>query len=145
MKKLSIRSRAPAASSPNVRRVMQANCAPDNALEVALRSALHRAGLRFRKSVRPVPDLRCTADVVFASRRACIFIDGCFWHGCPYHFSVPHTNSGWWREKIEDNKARDRRQRGALRREGWHVIRVWEHDLQNMPRVVSRIVRTVGT
>lgn len=144
MKRKSIRARAPAASSAHVRRVMTANYGGDLSPERTLRCALRNAGLRFLENVRPVADVRCTADVVFPRRRLCIFVDGCFWHRCPRHFKVPKTNSRWWREKIQDNKDRDSRQRSQLRSAGWRVIRVWEHQLTHIDRVVNRIRRAVS-
>lgn len=126
----SIRARAPRASSPLVRRVMQANTSRDTAPEVRLRSQLHRLGLRFRKDRRPEAAYKCSADVVFPAARVCVFVDGCFWHGCPDHFTVPKKNSAWWCEKINDNSARDLRQTESLLCLGWCVIRVWEHDLK---------------
>src|SRR4051794_13269539 len=88
----SIRARAPVASSENVRNVMRAIPSRDTAPEIALRKALHRNGLRFRVDVAPVSELRCKADIVFRSARVCVFVDGCFWHGCPDHFSLPKAN-----------------------------------------------------
>lgn len=61
--------------------------------------------------------------------KVCVFVDGCYWHGCPRHFKTPGTNSGWWAEKIEANWERDARQTRLLRLAGWRVMRVWEHDL----------------
>ena len=141
----SIRSRAPAASSPAIRRVMQANAPRDTTPEIALRSALHRAGLRYSKDVSPEPSLRCKADVVFRREKVCIFIDGCFWHGCPIHFHTPRTNSCWWEEKINDNRRRDRLKRTRLRKRGWIVIRVWEHEITSdkVSHLVGRISDTV--
>lgn len=126
---LSIRSRAPNGTSPQVRRVMLAN-RPDRAkLEQRLRSTLHRSGLRFWKNRRPVPELRCEADVVFPGARVCVFVDGCFWHGCTQHFRVPKSNAAWWTEKVRATVERDRRQEAALETHGWTVLRVWEHEL----------------
>ena len=141
----SIRTRAPAASSPAVRKVMRANMPRDTCPEVLLRSALHRTGLRFRKDIAPEPSLRCRADIVFPRQKTCVFMDGCFWHGCPKHFRTPATNSEWWDEKIEDNRRRDRRKRRRLRSAGWCVIRVWEHDIRSdsLPGMAARIVSAV--
>lgn len=80
------------ASSAGVRKSTQWTRPKETALEVGLRSALHRAGFRFRKHVRPIPELRCLADVVFSRERLAMFIDGCFWHGCPVHATRPATN-----------------------------------------------------
>ncbi|MGO9270113.1 MAG: very short patch repair endonuclease [Terriglobia bacterium] len=142
--KLSIRSRAPVATSPSVRRAMRSTYGGELRPERSLRSLLHRAGLRFRKHRRPLPVFRCTADIVFPRQRLCVFVDGCFWHGCPRHFSCPKQNSGWWREKIADNIERDKRQTKFLRSSGWRVIRVWEHEVGVYPdRVVRRISRAI--
>ena len=141
----SIRSRAPAASSPAIRRVMQTNVPRDTTPEVVLRSALHHVGLRYRKDVSPESSLKCKADIVFRRERICIFVDGCFWHGCPRHFQTPGTNSSWWEEKINDNRRRDRVKRRRLREHGWAVMRVWEHEIttSNLHHVVGRIVSIV--
>lgn len=141
----SIRSRAPVASSTVVRKVMQANKSQDTAPELLLRSALHRAGLRYRKNLRPEPSLKCKADVVFPRARICIFIDGCFWHGCPEHFHLPKKNAEWWHEKVIDNRARDKKKAEALIALGWEVIRIWEHELteDNIASVVTGVAKMV--
>lgn len=143
--KRSIRSRAPGASSELVRRVMQANPPRDTAPETVLRGTLHRIGLRFRKDIRPEHSIKCKADVVFTGARVCVFIDGCFWHGCPRHFSLPKTHCAWWQEKIADNRARDRRQSRALRSAGWHVVRLWEHQItpERLPVLADQIEQLV--
>ena len=97
--------------------------------ERALARALVRLGLKCRMDLRPESTLRCKADFVFRRAHVCVFVDGCFWHGCVQHFSVPKRNRGWWSEKIADNRKRDRRQTRQLRQAGWVVIRVWEHEL----------------
>ena len=80
-------------------------------------------------------------DFVFKKQRTAIFVDGCFWHGCPKHATWPANRAAWWRRKIEDNKKRDRVVNFALRRAGWCVLRVWEHELakQNEARLVKRL------
>lgn len=125
-----IRKRAPKASSAAVRRVMQQNVGRETHPEKKLRSLLFRSGLRFRKDCSPVPDGRVTVDIVFPKQRICIFVDGCFWHGCPLHFEVPKTHSSWWQEKIADNRQRDVRQTRLLTALGWTVIRMWEHEVK---------------
>ncbi|MBX9788561.1 MAG: very short patch repair endonuclease [Pirellulales bacterium] len=139
----SLRIRAPVSSSLVVRRVMQANTGRETHPERFVRRFLHRCGLRFRKDRRPVPALRCAADLVFPGARLCIFVDGCFWHGCPKHFRVPASNSAWWAEKIEANRARDHRNNAILRRDGWCVIRIWEHQVNPrfLAELESRILR----
>lgn len=118
----------PKASSPQARKTMTAQRQSDTAPELAVRSVLHRRGLRFWKHRAPVAGLRCKADVVFPRHRVAIFIDGCFWHGCSQHRSIPKVNASWWREKIARNVARDRRNDDLLIAMGWAVVRVWEHD-----------------
>lgn len=113
------------ASSPGVRRSMQSNKSRDTTVEVQLRSALHRSGLRFRKNVRPAPGLRCTADVVFPRALVAVFVDGCFWHYCPEHGSAPKTNAEWWAAKLRATVARDAASRSALERMGWTVVSIW--------------------
>ncbi len=110
-------------------------------MEVRLRSALHQAGLRFRKNVRPIPGLRCTADVVFPRQRVAVFVDGCFWHSCPKHGSAPRTNAEWWAAKLSATVARDAANRSTLEQGGWKVVRVWEHqDIAAAATVVLRAV-----
>jgi len=142
----SIRSRAPTASSPVVRRVMQANVGRETGIEQTLRCALHRNGLRFRKDAAPVCALRCKADIVFTRFKVCVFVDGCFWHGCPKHFRPPKANRAWWLEKIRDNRARDRRQSALLAYHGWTVLRFWEHNVKSqLTTVVADVRRTLAS
>ena len=108
---------------------MRANPGRDTALEIRIRSALHRAGLRFRKNLRV--DLtrgRVRPDIVFPRQRVAVFVDGCFWHGCPEHAEWPASNAKFWRDKIEGTRARDAKQRAWLESDGWRVMRVWEHE-----------------
>lgn len=118
---------APAASTPAARRVMLANRG-ETAPEVALRSAVHRRGCRFRKDARPLDGLRCEADLLFPSAKVAVFVDGCFWHMCPQHVTFPKANAEWWRTKLQRNFDRDRRNDAALAGAGWTVVRVWEHE-----------------
>lgn len=107
---------------------MLANRGSETAPEIALRSILHRRGLRFRKHVAPLSGLRCQADVVFTRAKVAVFVDGCFWHRCPQHATFPKANAAWWRAKLEQNFERDRRNDQALAEAGWAVVRVWEHE-----------------
>jgi DNA mismatch endonuclease (patch repair protein) len=107
---------------------MLGNRATGTLPEVELRSILHRDGLRFRKNARALPGLRCRPDVVFPRERVAVFIDGCFWHGCPDHERRPKTNAAYWAAKVKRNQARDARNDAALRAADWHVIRAWEHE-----------------
>ena len=118
---------APAPTSESSSAVMRANKA-ESGPERALRSALHRRGLRFRKHVAPIAGVRCRPDVVFAALRVAVFVDGCFWHRCPEHYRPARRNASWWEEKLAGNVARDEEQTRRLLEAGWVVIRVWEHE-----------------
>lgn len=101
----------------------------DTEPELAVRRALHRMGLRYRVHVQPLPGLRRKADIVFTRARVAVFVDGCFWHGCPDHGRRRHeVNSWYWPDKIARNKERDNDTVARLRAAGWTVVRVWEHD-----------------
>lgn len=110
---------------------MRANRGRDTGPEVTLRSALHARGLRFRKNHRL--DLgdgrRVRPDVVFPGVRLAVFVDGCFWHGCRDHRSLPASNASFWKTKIEGTQERDRKQTAWLQEAGWKVMRIWEHDV----------------
>lgn len=116
------------ASSAANRASMQGNRSRDTVPEMAIRKLVHRSGLRYRVSVRPIPTLRRTADLVFPRARVAVFVDGCFWHGCPYHFRLPRTNTEYWRAKISRNQDRDVEVDRTLSDRGWLVVRVWEHE-----------------
>jgi DNA mismatch endonuclease (patch repair protein) len=116
---------------------MQANRSRDTVPELRIRTALHAAGLRYRVAVRPVAALRVAADIVFRGPRVAVFVDGCFWHGCPTHSSTPRTNVAYWVAKIAANRERDARASRLLGDLGWTVIRVWEHE--DPPLAAARI------
>ncbi|GGX44893.1 very short patch repair endonuclease [Streptomyces fructofermentans] len=116
------------ASSAANRRSMLGNRNRDTSPERALRSLVHAAGLRYRVAAKPLPKMRRTADLVFRPTRVAVFVDGCFWHGCPEHFVLPKTNPDYWREKIGRNVQRDRDTDARLEEAGWLVLRFWEHD-----------------
>jgi DNA mismatch endonuclease (patch repair protein) len=123
------RWRAPFASSDAARRRMQAQPRRDTAPELALRRALHRAGLRYRVDAPPLAGLRRRADLVFTRAQVAVFVDGCFWHGCDRHGRRAHQVNGWyWPEKIERNRRRDRDTDSRLAAAGWTVVRIWEHE-----------------
>lgn len=123
------RSRQPFASSGAVRAKMQRQRVRDTSAEVALRRELHAQGLRYRVHERPLAELRRTADVVFRRDRVAVFVDGCFWHGCPEHGRREHRVNDWyWPAKIERNRRRDADTTDALIAAGWRVVRVWEHE-----------------
>jgi DNA mismatch endonuclease (patch repair protein) len=108
---------------------MRANRRARTSPELALRSALHAAGLRFRIDYL----VRATSgsvhvDVAFPRRRIAVFIDGCFWHACPIHGEMPQSNQDYWQPKLQRNRQRDERNNDQLLGAGWRVIRVWEHE-----------------
>jgi DNA mismatch endonuclease (patch repair protein) len=96
--------------------------------EVALRSALHAAGYRFRKDYRiDLNGIRARPDVAFTRAKVAVFLDGCFWHRCPDHGTLPTRNAHYWTPKLARNVERDREQDKALSEAGWTVVRLWEH------------------
>jgi len=112
----------------------------DTGLEVLVRSALHRKGLRFRKHVKTLPG---KPDIVFSNARVAVFVDGDFWHG--YRFPQwEHKVSEFWKKKISANRARDIRNHRKLCRMGWLVIRIWQHQIkQNFDFCIDRIITAV--
>ena len=125
---------------------MQGNRKFDSAPERRLRSALHRSGLRFFKHRRPVPGLRSSVDVVFPSQRLALFVDGCFWHGCPDHGTKPQTNREWWQAKLERNRQRDADDDAVLSANGWTVMRIWEHvPVEQAVRDVREALRGINS
>ncbi len=110
--------------------------------EVEIRRALHSRGLRYRLQVPVLSKPRRTADIVFPRQRLAVFVDGCFWHGCPEHASWPKSNAEFWRNKIEENIARDADTTRRLEMAGWKVIRVWEHE--NALEASDRIARNLA-
>src|SRR5690606_3565726 len=110
--------------------------------EMSVRRALHARGLRYRLHQRPVPGLRRTADIVFRSDHVAVFVDGCFWHGCPEHGRMTTKSNVWyWPAKIERNRLRDADTTQRLEEAGWTVIRVWEHE--PVEEAVARIEAAV--
>ena len=113
----------------------------DTAPEMALRRCLYANGLRYRVG------FRCEGarpDVVFPQARVAVFVDGCFWHGCPIHAVRPKTNAEFWSSKLAGNAARDRRQAESLTAAGWIVLRYWEHEVdQDVGRVANTVVTKV--
>ena len=99
-----------------------------------------------RKSTSPRP-FRVRPDFVFPKHRVAVFVDGCFWHGCPQHATKPKGNAAFWRKKFTANKARDRLVTRTLRKGGWRVLRIWEHELkrENGERLFKRIKEALDT
>ncbi len=115
-------------SSPETSRRMARVRQRGTDAEIELRRALHALGLRYRLQVPLSRKPRRVADIVFIGARVAVFVDGCFWHGCPLHATWPKKNAGFWRAKIEANRARDADTTRRLRELGWEVIRVWSHE-----------------
>lgn len=107
---------------------MQRQATSNTQPELRLRSELHRRGLRFRLNVSARGLGRGTIDIAFISARVAVFVDGCYWHGCTLHKSIPVTNREFWQKKIDATRERDHRMTTRLREEGWEVVRMWEHD-----------------
>ncbi|MFD0594035.1 very short patch repair endonuclease [Catellatospora coxensis] len=118
---------------------MQANKGRDTRPELMLRSAVHALGLRYRVSMRPLPGVRRTADLVFPRAKVAVFLDGCFWHGCPEHHTKAKTNAAFWAEKVQRTRQRDQETDLRLIESGWLPLRVWEHEqtAQAAQRVVT--------
>lgn len=117
----------------------------DTGPERTLRSLLHRQGLRFRVNSHVTGPPRTYVDVLFRSAQVAVFVDGCFWHGCPEHASWPKANARWWREKIAKTRQRDAETTRRLTEEGWLVIRVWEHeDPAEAAHTIAAVVRERG-
>ncbi len=131
----------PSPSSEAALKRMQAAKPRDTAPEKALRSVLHRKGLRFRTDEKPIKNINRKADIIFRSAKVAVFIDGCFWHGCPIHGTRAKANAKFWQNKIEQNQARDLDTNMQLRKAGWKVVRVWEHeDLEKASRKIYNLV-----
>jgi len=93
-----------------------------------LRRIVHSLGMRYYVNRRPIAGVRRTADLVFPRAKVAVFIDGCFWHGCPDHHTVAKTNAAYWAEKVRRNRERDRETNQLLADAGWEAVRVWEHE-----------------
>lgn len=117
---------------------MLSNKRRDTKPELAIRSAIHRLGLRYRVDHPPVRGLRRRADIAFTRRRIAVFIDGCYWHGCPTHGTSPRRNADYWGPKLERNRQRDLDTNERLTTAGWTVLRFWEHEA--LDEVVLEIV-----
>ena len=119
----------PMPSSPSAAATMRANRRRDTTPERRLRSMLHHRGYRFRVDL-PVetPERHVRPDIVFTRRRVAVFVDGCFWHACPEHGQRPRANESYWEAKLHRNVERDQADNESLRRAGWIVVRIWEHE-----------------
>lgn len=120
---------------------MRANPGKDTRPERRLRAEVHARGLRYRKNMLIRLEAgRARPDIVFPRQKIAVFLDGCFWHGCPEHGEMPVGNREFWRRKIEGNQARDAEQTEALQAAGWRVLRFWEHQ---SPSSAAAAIETV--
>lgn len=133
--------RQPEPSSDAVRDRMRRQGRRDTKPEMLLRRALFAKGLRYRVDRAPLPGMRRRADIVFGPSKVAVYVDGCFWHSCPEHATVPKNNREWWIEKLATNVRRDRDTDRQLGEAGWRVIRIWEHE--DMDAAAERVLQSV--
>ena len=127
----------PEPSSSTVSTRMSRQARRDTTPEVAVRKLLHASGYRYRLHER-VPHMpRRTIDIAFTKAKVAVFLDGCFWHGCPEHATRPKVNAEWWQQKLDRNMARDAETTDHLKAAGWTVLRFWEHQ---PPAQVAKLV-----
>jgi DNA mismatch endonuclease, patch repair protein len=107
---------------------MRGNRSRNTKPELAVRQLLYRAGLRYRVDYKPISALRRRADIVFPALRVAVFVDGCFWHGCPLHYIPSKSNTEYWLPKIEANGKRDIETDRVLSEHDWTVLRFWAHE-----------------
>jgi DNA mismatch endonuclease, patch repair protein len=125
---------------------MQATRRRDTAAEQLLKAELGRLNLEYDEHVSLLPGSRRKVDFVFRQRRLAVFVDGCFWHGCPVHATAPKANGAWWRDKLDANQRRDRDTDERLRDEGWTVLRFWEHeDASSSAETIRSVLSTRET
>lgn len=129
-------------SSPETSRRMAKVRQKGTNAEIALRRELYRGGLRYRIDYQVMKKPRRVADVAFPRLKIAIFVDGCFWHGCPEHATWPKQNGEFWREKIEANRHRDADTNLRLLDAGWTVLRFWEHE--SPTRAAEIVAQTVA-
>ncbi|MCV2488251.1 very short patch repair endonuclease [Geodermatophilus sp. YIM 151500] len=129
------------ASSAAAQRVMRGNRHRDSRPELAVRRAAHALGLRYRVATAPLAGVRRTADLVFPGQRVAVFVDGCFWHGCPRHYVASKTNRDFWDNKIAANRLRDNETNELLDQAGWVALRFWAHE--EPASVATQIYRVV--
>ena len=110
--------------------------------EIRLAAMLQSSGiLGWRRHARVAGSF---PDFAFPLHRLAVFVDGCFWHGCPIHFRPPSSNRAYWGPKMEGNRARDRAISARLGEAGWRAMRIWEHDLDDAGRTIARIASAMG-
>lgn len=127
----------PVAAAPATVSRMRRQKRRDTRPELLVRRELHRRGWRYYVDRAPLPRMRRRADLVFPKLRVAVYVDGCFWHACPEHGTVPKNNRDWWLSKFKANADRDRDTGDRLRAAGWSVVRVWEHE--DVSKSVKRV------
>ena len=111
-------------------------------MEILVRSELHKLGYRFRKNVK---SLIGKPDIVFPKYKVVVFLDSCFWHMCPYHFNIPKTNKEYWLPKLQRNKTRAKEVNIKLKKDGWTVVRIWEHAVNNdRELIIHKIIMSLN-
>ncbi len=123
--------------SENMARIRSRDTRP----ELILRKAMWAAGYRYRLKT----DLPGRPDLAFTRQKVAVFVDGCFWHGCPHHYSTPESRFDFWADKLQDNITRDKRVDAALKGQDWTVIHIWQHDLRRLDNVVQQIGEVLHT
>ena len=109
--------------------------------ELAFARLLREYGITGWRRHLPLPG---RPDFVFRRERVIVFVDGCYWHGCRWHYREPTTNVEFWQKKIEGNRQRDRKTTAILRRQGWKVLRVWEHSLAQPEKIMLRLAKALA-
>lgn len=135
-------SEVPGPSSSAARNRMVAVRRSDTTAETGICQALDNLGLIYEINARPLTDLARTADMVFRVERVAVFVDGCFWHGCPIHGTQAKANAEFWRKKIEANQRRDLDTNRKLTEHDWLVVRLWEHEAAG--EAASRIAEIIN-
>jgi len=130
-------------SSPAARNRMKSVRRSGTKAEELLRKALTEMGVKkYQVDTRPLPNSSRRADILFPNERVAVFVDGCFWHGCPVHGTHAKANAEFWDQKIKANKCRDKDTNRKLKKSGWSVLRVWEHE--NSEGAAKRIAKIVS-
>lgn len=123
-------------------KVMSSVASEDTDIELAVRKRIWHDGYRYRTNVEDVPG---TPDICHKEKQVAIFIDGCFWHGCPQCKKIPNSNSSFWLKKIERNRKRRKEVRYKLKNQGWEILEIWEHEIdEDIERVVTKIEDCLG-
>jgi DNA mismatch endonuclease (patch repair protein) len=112
----------------------------DNLLELKFEKILKDAGLKFKRNAEELPG---KPDVVFKNKKIIIFVDGCFWHGCKKHFSLPKSNQWFWKNKIEGNINRDKSINKFYKNMGWRILRIWQHDMTRKSNKIAKILSVI--